>query len=203
MLIGISGHKQSGKNTVASMLQYLLYCKAHNIVSLYEDWKLGNYKSDWIIKSFAENLKKCISIIFNIDPENLEKEEFKCQKIPKIFGDYTWREVLQKVGTDLFRNQFNINIWVNSLASYYNGENWIISDVRFPNEVDFITKNKGIVIRVSRNKVLYNDKHISETILDDFKGFNYGITNNGSLHDLFIACNFLVSSISRMNFFKV
>ena len=67
--------------------------------------------------------------------------------------------------------------------------NWIITDVRFPNEAQAIKDRGGIVIRVNRLDV---DKfttnfpqtlHPSETALDDYK-FDHVIDNNGSLEEL-------------------
>ena len=68
--------------------------------------------------------------------------------------------------------------------------NWIITDVRFPNEVQAIKDRGGIVIRVNRLDV---DKfttnfpqtlHPSETALDDCNDFDYVIENDGSIEDL-------------------
>tara|TARA_R110002020_G_scaffold380110_1_gene591298 strand:+ start:38 stop:904 length:867 start_codon:yes stop_codon:yes gene_type:complete len=67
--------------------------------------------------------------------------------------------------------------------------NWIITDVRFPNEAQAIKDRGGIVIRVNRLEV---DKfttnfpqtlHPSETALDDYE-FDHVIDNNGSIEDL-------------------
>ena len=61
--------------------------------------------------------------------------------------------------------------------------NWIISDVRFPNEAKAI-KDKGVIlIRINRPG---NDtgKHLSEIALDDYKNWNYVIDNNGTIEDL-------------------
>ena len=70
----------------------------------------------------------------------------------------TYREALQFIGTDLFRKQFNPLVWVNSLFSTYNKLheyrvdyfNWLITDVRFPDELKAITSKGGKVIRVER-----------------------------------------------------
>ena len=72
--------------------------------------------------------------------------------------------------------------------------NWIITDVRFPNEVQAIQDRGGIVIRVNRiaGSVLINNdthsvtdhQHPSETALDDCNDFDYVIENDGSIEDL-------------------
>ena len=56
----------------------------------------------------------------------------------------------------------------------------IISDVRFPNEVEAITKEGGVVVKLTRNP--FKDKHASETALEK-KNFNHSkftnVINNG------------------------
>ena len=94
----------------------------------------------------------------------------------------TPRMLLQKIGTDLFRNQLHPNIWVNALmldyketksCSHWEGEgldakpiyrmpNWIITDTRFANEADAVTERGGRLIKVIRykvgDKVWFNDE---------------------------------------------
>ena len=77
--------------------------------------------------------------------------------------------------------------------------NWLITDVRFPNEVQAIKDRNGIVIRVKRelpkigvsftlkdgtveNHMM--QEHPSETALDNHKDWDYIIDNNSSIEDL-------------------
>ena len=72
--------------------------------------------------------------------------------------------------------------------------NWIITDVRFPNEAKAIKDKGGIVIRVNRTYYTEDKKYIigydpfethpSETALDDYDGFDYVIENDGTVQDL-------------------
>ena len=77
----------------------------------------------------------------------------------------TVREVLQVVGTDMFRG-LNHNVWVNSCLRQIEQEHpeiALISDVRFENEVTAIQNNNGFVIGLTRNPYKNNvDTHISE-----------------------------------------
>ena len=106
----------------------------------------------------------------------------------------TPRLLLQIIGTDIVRT-INPDIWVNSLMNDYisyadaiNGTskikklypNWIIADVRFPNEVKAIKKKDGIVIRINRESA-YNSTHSSEIALDDYEDFDYTIDNNNCI----------------------
>jgi hypothetical protein len=138
--------------------------------------------------------------------------------IPK---KYTYRLLLQIVGTDVMRDTIHPNGWVNSLMSEYKPlddtqrasignvldytncpfPNWIITDLRFSNELEAVKNRKGISIRINRPKpectcsVLTAEncmkscdksaplEHISETALDNAI-FDYTINNNGSIEEL-------------------
>ena len=58
--------------------------------------------------------------------------------------------------------------------------NWIINDVRFPNEVKAIKKKDGIVIRINR-ETDYVSNHSSEIALDNYEDFDYTIDNNNCI----------------------
>lgn len=119
----------------------------------------------------------------------------------------TPRKLLQLLGTECGRQIIHPNIWVNALFADYKtfGEtkqysnstpkdndypNWIITDVRFPNELEAIKKHNGLTIRINRDSVLRTgkvfdtDNHESETALDDYQGFDYVIDNNGTIEEL-------------------
>ena len=53
---------------------------------------------------------------------------------------------------------------------------WIITDVRFPNEVDRIKDLGGIIIKVRRNEN-NKDQHESNTALNGYNKFDYTIDN--------------------------
>jgi len=95
--------------------------------------------------------------------------------------------LLQYEGTDIGRNQFNQNIWVNILKRRYTPNlKWIITDCRFENEVKFI-KERGILLQIKRNKVTgkKDRSHQSEdlAIKDVYADFIFD--NNGSIEDLY------------------
>jgi hypothetical protein len=87
----------------------------------------------------------------------------------------TYRWMLQKVGTESMRDVIHENVWVNALfadyktttyrvevpvrvAGYIDHEvspNWIITDVRFPNEAEAVKERGGILIRLNRQLYQY------------------------------------------------
>lgn len=188
-------------------------------------------KSSWKIKKFASKLKEVASIITGIPVEKFEDQEFKktflgeewdkiicCAserrlKDAKCYDctDYvkslrmTARDLLQKVGTECFRDNLHVNTWCNALFSEYKGvaefnsdihtkdnsssfyPNWIITDTRFPNEIEAIKKRDGICVRVTRhqhpNDIDYKTLHPSETALDKHV-FDYELDNFGDIEKL-------------------
>lgn len=112
----------------------------------------------------------------------------------------TVREFLQNLGTEAIRKHLHPDTWVNALFLEYTNEigpmmrlygvnpmpsfpKWIITDVRFMNEVERIKENGGILIRVEREDSIKSE-HISETELLDYNGWDYKISNNSSIEDL-------------------
>lgn len=115
-------------------------------------------------------------------------------------GRMTVRELLQKLGTDAMRDNLHENVWVNALFADYKPSvvrsadsfdlstydskypNWVITDMRFPNEMDAVKEREGITIRVVRPGTEVGT-HPSETALDD-EHFDYEIVNSGTIENL-------------------
>jgi len=99
-------------------------------------------------------------------------------------------ETLQLVGTDLFRDNYDTDIWVKSFFSeelyekLNNGKIIVVPDVRFVNEADYIIQEGGYLIRLEgdpigvRENSLRDLNHISETDLDDYTNFSKIIYND-------------------------
>lgn len=100
-------------------------------------------------------------------------------------GMMTAREVLQYVGTDIFRKMYK-NVWIDSVFNQIESEQpglAIIADCRFKNEVEAIKEQGGLVVRLLRNNES-TDSHSSENDLDNFDGFDCVIDNrNLSIQD--------------------
>ena len=176
-VIGITGKKYNGKDTVSD---YICIKYGFNKIA------------------FADPLKQVCKIIFEFNDDQLygnKKEEI----------DMRWnispRKIFQYIGTDLIRKQMckiipdiQDNFWVKCLIETMKCElklnptsNFMISDIRFQNEIDSIKKEFSHcqIIRVVRPSVNLVDNHESETMIDNLKNIDNELINNGTLEDLY------------------
>ena len=68
---------------------------------------------------------------------------------------------------------------------------YVITDVRFVNEFEFINKYNGLTIKVQRDTIDNNDSHISESFIDNIYT-DFTITNNGTLEELYEKLNAVI-----------
>lgn len=163
--------------------------------------------SNWETRKFADTLKDMICMLTGCSRKDLESQEFKDSFLPEAYNyvetpegrmqedffandpafiadpdrfikRYTYRDLLQQLGTELMRTQLHNNVWVNSLMSKYKGGDWIITDCRFPNEADSVKQEGGYIIRVNRITSHPVSNHASEVMLDNYKEFDLTIENN-------------------------
>jgi hypothetical protein len=166
-IIAFSGRKQSGKTVCCEFLQGLL---------------TSNGYKDVVIYNFADPLKEdiCINMFGLTYDQCYGEDDNKNELVDAYWEDkqLTARDLMQLVGTDMFR-KLNNNVWVNALINKIkrsNHEIVIVSDCRFPNEIEAIKQNNGLVFRLNRNP--HKSDHISECILDANK---YNWTNFSSV----------------------
>lgn len=165
-VIGLTGKKFHGKDTAAKFIKEI----DNEIVCL----------------SFAGPLKKALCIIHEIpeicfnDPKLKEKTLPEWEKSP--------RQLAQWLGSDIYRKQFDTNIWLKNMEMRINkkhvGKDIIVTDVRFDNEAKLIHKLGGQVWKIDASKrINNNDNHeteqgISSELLD------LVIYNNGTEEEL-------------------
>lgn len=129
---------------------------------------------------------------------NYAVKHWQGHKLHISYERLTPRKLLQLIGTECGRKIIHPNLWCNSLFSEYKPKvneyflgkqqltypNWIITDVRFPNEAKAIKDRSGLVIRVNNPRIQSNDIHESETALDLYNEFDYTITNDKRIEEL-------------------
>jgi hypothetical protein len=183
MIIGISGKIGSGKDTLSIVINYLADKSAPDSFNRWEQpLEEYTYKN----KKYAENLKCMVCFLIGCNRIDLEDREFKEKELGEEWDGLTPRKILQLLGTEAGREIIHPNIWVNSLfADYTTDSNWVITDVRFPNEAQAIKDRGGIVIRIERpgGESHCGGAHASETALDDYD-FDIVINNDGTIDEL-------------------
>ena len=89
------------------------------------------------------------------------------------------------------RDHYGSDYWVQKLAEHIERfpSDYVITDVRYPNEAEWVLAQGGRLWRVERTDGPLEDigrqlKHESEVALDDFTGWERTILNDGSREDL-------------------
>ena len=194
MILGFVGFMSSGKGTCAD---YLVN------------------KRGFVKESFANSVKDAVSVVFGWDRQLLEGDTdysrgWRERADPwwsNRFGyEFTPRSALQLMGTESGRDVFDENIWVYSMFRRMDhSKNYVIADVRFPNEIQKIKEDGGMIIRVKKgpdpiwylpamdvNRKLdlnvmaenFPQIHYSEWAWIGSEGIDYTINNDGSIEDL-------------------
>jgi hypothetical protein len=186
MIIGICGLIGCGKGTVADIL-----VEEHNFKKL----------------SFADKLKDGVATVFGWDRSMLEgdtrqsrewreqRDEFWSKETKR---NITPRIVLQEFGTDCMRHGFDDSIWVSIVRQELiknPTKDFVIPDVRFPNEALMIQKLNGHVWRAIRGPDpvwfrMYQDIGVEPKDVHESEwrwanvNFDAQVSNNGTLDDL-------------------
>lgn len=144
-LIGLCGLIGSGKGTVGDIL-------------------VKDYGFKQV--SFGGPLKDAVSVMFNW-PRHLLEGDTEQSRVWRELKDEWWskrlsmhitpRIVLQQFGTEVMRKNFHDDIWVASVESKIEsykdfGVDVVVTDARFPNEIEMIKKSGGVVIEVERGE---------------------------------------------------
>jgi hypothetical protein len=160
MIIGIAGAKRSGKDTAARYLA----------------------RRGFTHDSFAAPIREFTRHLLGLTGVELEEQK----EVPQlVIGGKTPRELMQKLGTEFIRQQFDSEAWVKSLFARNRGAaNLVISDVRFGNEAVSIVQRGGFIIRINRVTGIPVDGHVSEQRLPNAL-VDYEVDNDGTVDDMF------------------
>lgn len=138
ILLGIVGKGGSGKTTTAKILS-----------------------DEFTEVIFAEPVKIITSIIYGFDYDMLLGDTPEKRILRETLHDPIWnhtpRQGMQKIGTDIFRNNFDKDVWIKIATRKINtlrdvGKNAIITDCRFENEIEFIRNQRGIILVIYENE---------------------------------------------------
>lgn len=167
MIIGLSGYARSGKDTIAEIL-------------------IMNYGFRRL--AFADNIRKAVRILDPILDNG--------RRVSEMVSEIGWegakhypemRRMLQVFGTEVGREMFGEDFWVNQVFRQIEEDdvtdNFVITDVRYPNEADFIRDRGGEIWRVTRSQINAINAHSSEHAMDNYK-FDRHISNDESIADL-------------------
>lgn len=190
LFIALSGKQQAGKDTFVNMAVEILRTsnKPVAVTAFAEPLKriaidvLGIPRE--LVYGSNEDKEQYTHIVWDSFPDQIRRKYGNQSPWHLRIGHMTVREVLQVLGTDIFREMLENDVWAKApfRREWPNAEIVFITDARFPNEVQVVKDRGGVVIRLERDTGLA-DQHISETALDDFD-FEYCYQNNGSLDEL-------------------
>lgn len=158
-IIGLLGRSRSGKDTVANAI-------------------LASHPQ-YQIRRLSAPLKQATQALYDFTPDQLEtdqKEQLdpRWNKTPRQAIQALTEHMMQQMGHDFFTRRLYANLPPNQPI--------IIPDVRYPHDIQEITKRNGIVLKVVRpgNPI----QHPFENHIDHLQG-THTLINDGSLQDLF------------------
>lgn len=129
-LIGVHGPLNGGKDTAANIIQDLLPGKYYRY-------------------AFAKPIKEACQVLFGFTGEQLEDRVLK-ETVDPYWG-FTPRRTMQLLGTEFARNMLRDDVWIKRaerecLKNAEHDHGTIITDVRFPNEAEWIRSRSDAVI---------------------------------------------------------
>ena len=182
MIVGLTGKKQSGKDTVADYL-----------VENYNFQKVG----------FSDVMYEAVAALWGITVEEALAYKYDGSvsinlpwngEIPSnvLRHNFTWREHLQRFGTDMGREVFGKDFWVEAFDRRYlnrwpselQKERLVIRDVRFNNEASLIRSQFDSFIWQIVRDDLPDDPHESEAGID-VSHITAWIDNNDTIEALY------------------
>lgn len=196
MILGIAGLAGSGKDTCGAYL-------------------IKEYGFER--RAFADPLKKSVAALFDIpfwevDQLKLDNTVFvaigyKNEPEQKVMVDntsgmqievpnhmwspikeFTFREFLQRYGTESHRDIFGTDFWVNHtlpVGGFYAGRKICVTDLRFVNEVERIQSLGGIAIKLVRDETAPASQRPHRSEQTELLNCNVTIENNGTIEELY------------------
>ena len=143
-MIAFCGFAGSGKNTAADYVHRTIAVTDTPVIPL----------------AFADALKDAVAAIFqwdrlllngDTDASRTWREQVDPVWSLRLGRSVTPRQILQEVGTDVFRRHFHADIWLAALDARLRSDAvHIITDMRFKNEMQWVVAHDGVVLWVYR-----------------------------------------------------
>lgn len=175
MIIGLVGYARSGKDTVA---EYLVS------------------NEEFTRRAFADPMREAL---LRLDPR-INVGEMRGVPLTEAVKNIGWdalkehsedvRHLLQRMGTEVGREMFGQDVWVNKAMENIQPEDHIVfSDVRYQNEADAILRQGGRLWRITRPGVGPVNAHGSDSAMDSYpaSSFDLTIVNDSTKEELFSA----------------
>ena len=173
MIVGIAGKKRAGKDVIANFL-------------------VNEYA--FLLYKFATPMKKIVHIMYDWDERHTEGD---LKEVVDLKWGISPRQALQVLGTDwaqydlcskfpLFGEITGKDLWVNLFKSWYKKHsefNVVISDVRFPHEVEILKEMGAVLFKTTRPGLSLTDTHESESYIDGLN-VDYNLNNNSTVENL-------------------
>jgi hypothetical protein len=140
MIVGLLGFIGSGKGTAGDMLKDMGFTPV----------------------SFAKGVKDIAAEMFGwprhlLEGDTEQSREWREQPdkfwSKELGKDFTPRLALQLMGTEVGRDVFHKDFWIIKLKNYIQqnpNQNYVITDVRFQNEIEFVHSFNGVLIEIQR-----------------------------------------------------
>lgn len=180
-LIGLVGAKRSGKDTFAGLL-----AEEHGFrrLAFADRLKAVAYASDPLIPDPATGLLASLGQIVRLSSWETAKETPEVRRflqnlgvaVRKHLGESAWIDPVIAEALTLRLDGYG------SLGEYAPGTPVVITDVRFPNEVDAIRNSGGVIVKVVRPGIVPDDAHVSEALAWDESLIPWRtVVNNGTI----------------------
>ena len=128
--------------------------------------------------------------VYKLNPYAVDKI-----RVAEVVDEHGWdvaktypevRRLLQVLGTEVGRQILGETVWTDIVMQQIDDspqQNWVVTDVRFPNEANEIKSRSGFLIRVNRLNHSPVNNHKSERAMDNYM-FDHVVFNDGTLDDL-------------------
>jgi hypothetical protein len=167
ILIGLTGRAHSGKDTAACMIEAICLTAGINQQTF----------------AFATSMRAALRAL-GVPPDYIKQPELKNKLIPELGASY--RQLMQELG-DMGRKvlpDFWVRFVARSISNLPDGVGLIvITDVRYPNEAEWIRANGGVIVQLNRKAAPEVRSHSSEQHFAELQA-EYVIDNNGTLAEL-------------------